>query len=109
MERTNKIKNETIKKLTRQEISDLGLFECGCYTYKGTLKQRVRGLKTTLKTENEVHFDGEDLRWEIIKIVPEKNRFNPMLEDEYCIRCFDKNENGYLKFYQVLIGCDFFK
>lgn len=47
--KANEIKNETIAKLTRDEIGKLGLLNIGVYTYKGTLKCRVKGLKTTVK------------------------------------------------------------
>lgn len=41
--KVNEIKNETIAKLTRDEIGKLGLLNVGVYTYKGTLKCRVKG------------------------------------------------------------------
>lgn len=99
------IKNETIKKLDRQEIAELGMYDKGIYTFKGDLKCRVKGLKTTLNTENERHFEGEHIRWEAIEILATNNEG----VREYAIRCFDKDKNEYETFWQILIGCSFFK
>jgi hypothetical protein len=60
--RVNEIENKTIAKLTRHEIGLLGLNTVGVYTYKGELKSRLRGLKTTLKTDEQVNYESESLR-----------------------------------------------
>ena len=99
------IKNATIKKLDRQEIADLGLYSQGIYTYKGQVKSRVKGLKTTFRTESEVHFEGEHVRWEVIQIVTT----NDEGKNEYAIRCFDKDRNEYENFWAVLAGLKFIK
>lgn len=99
------IKNETIKKLDRQEIADLGLYDKGIYTYKGDLKSRIKGFKTTKNTENERHFEGEHIRWEVIEIVAT----NDEGVREWAIRCFDKERNDYETFWQMIIGCEFFR
>lgn len=98
------IKNATIKKLTREEIAELGLYAYGIYTYKGQVKSRVKGLKTTYKTEDEVHFEGEHLRWEVVTIVAT----NDEGVTEYAIRCFDKDDNRYSD-YQIIAGIAFMK
>lgn len=99
----NKIKNETLAKLTRDEIGALGLVNCGCYTYKGSLKSRLKGLKTTMKTDMQVNFESESNRWEVIKIVAVGD------EAEYVIRLYNKERESYEEFYPILLGCDFFR
>lgn len=69
--KANEIKNETIAKLTRDEIGKLGLLNIGVYTYKGTLKCRVKGLKTTMKTEYAIRCYN--------KIKDEYEEFYPVL------------------------------
>lgn len=101
--KANEIKNETIAKLTRDEIGKLGLLNVGVYTYKGTLKCRVKGLKTTVKTDEKQFFENDNVRWEAIKIVATCD------ETEYAIRCYNKIKDEYEEFYPILIGCDFFK
>lgn len=101
--KANEIKNETIAKLTRNEISNFGLLNVGIYTYKGKLKCRVKGLKTTVKTDEKQFFEDDNIRWEVIKIVATCD------EAEYAIRCYDKIKDEYKEFYPVLIGCNFFK
>ncbi len=102
--RANEIKNETIAKLTKDEIGKLGLNNIGVYTYKGTLKCRVKGLKTTVKTDEKQFFENDNVRWEAIKIVETCG-----YEDEYAIRCYNKINDEYEEFYPVLQGCYFFK
>ena len=99
----NEIKNETIAKLTRDEIGKFGLYNVGIYTYKGVLKCRVNGLKTTVKTDEKQFFENDSVRWEAIKIVTTCD------EAEYVIRCYDKMKDEYEEFYPMLFGCNFFK
>ena len=101
--KANEIKNETIAKLTRDEIGKLGLHNIGAYTYKGTLKCRVKGLKATMKTDEKQFFESDNVRWEAIKIVATCD------ETEYVIRCYNKTKDKYEEFYPVLMGCEFFK
>lgn len=103
--RANEIKNETIAKLTRHEIGILGLNTVGIYTYKGELKSRLRGLKTTLKTDEQVNYESETVRWEMVKIVSSNDEGT----NEYALRCYNKEKEQYEEFYQVLIGCEFFR
>ena len=98
-------KNATIKKLDRQEIADLGLYSQGIYTYKGQVKSRVKGLKTTFRTADEVHFEREHVRWEVVQIVTT----NDEGKNDYAIRCFDKDRNEYENFWAVLAGLKFIK
>ena len=62
-------------------------------------------MKTILKTEDEIHYETEAVRVEIIKI-QDSGRFDV---EEYALRVFNKNRNEYDESYQVLFGCDFFK
>lgn len=98
------IKNSTIKKLDMHEVAELGLYSKGIYTYKGQVKTRVKGLKTTFRTETETHFEGEHVRWEVIQIVATNNEG----VNEYAIRCFSKDKNEYVD-YMVLTGVDFMR
>ena len=54
------IKNNTIAKLTADEIGELGLVNYGVMTYKGQLKSRVKGYKTERVGDSEVHFIDDD-------------------------------------------------
>lgn len=101
--KANEIKNETIAKLTRVEIGKLGLLNVGIYTYKGVLKCRVKGLKTTVKTDEKQFFENDSVRWEAIKIVVTCD------EPEYAVRCYDKIKDEYEEFYPALLGCGLFK
>lgn len=99
----SEISNYTLSKLTRNEIGCLGLMNIGIYTYKGTLKNRVKGFKTTAKTDTLQYFENDKIRWEFIKIVP------VAYECEYAVRLFNKTTDEYETFYPVLNGCAFFK
>ena len=96
-----KIKNETIKKLTNEEMNDLGCFNIGIVLLNGKAKARVAGFKTTFKSESEVHYENEFVRHEMIKLIG---------EDKWAYRCFDKEHmNDYIKFVQPLCAINFVK
>lgn len=97
------ISNDTLSKLTRDEIYCFGLMNAGICTYRGALKSRVKGFKTTLKTDKIQYFEDEAVRWEVVKIVP--NNFI----NEYAVRFFNKNLECYEDFYPVIIPTNFFK
>lgn len=99
------MKNSTIKKLDRFEIAELGMYDLGIYTFKGDLKSRVKGFKTTLRTDDETHFEGEDFRVEVIKIVATNNEGI----NEYAIRVFSEERAEYLKSWPIINGCNFFR
>ena len=99
----SQISNYTLSKLTRDEIYCLGLMTAGIYTYHGALKSRVKGFKTTLKTDTIQYFENDDVRWEVIKIVPRN------FKNEYAVRLFNKRLECYEDFYPVLIPTPFFK
>ena len=99
----NRIENSTIMKLDRKEIGALGLVQAGVFTYKGELKSRVMGLKVTMRTENQVNFESDSIRYEVIKIIPQGE------ENEYAIRCYDKELESYDRNWMILTGCHFFR
>ena len=99
----SQISNYTLSKLTGYEIYCFGLMNAGICVYQGTLKSRVKGFKTTLKTDTIQYFEDDHVRWEVIKIVP----YN--FKNEYAIRLFNKHLECYEDFYPVLIPTNFFK
>ena len=97
------ISNYTLSKLTRDEIYCIGLMDAGMCAYQGTLKSRVKGFKTTLKTDTIQYFEDDNVRWEVIKIVADK------FKNEYVVRLFNKHLECYEDFYPVLTPTNFFK
>lgn len=95
------IKNETIKKLTTNEMNDLGCFNIGIVLLRGKAKARIAGFKTTLKTETEVHYENDFVRHEMIKLNDEEG---------WAYRCFDKaHYKEYIKFVQPMCAINFVK
>lgn len=82
------IKNETIKKLTNEELQTFGVFSAHIISVKGKPKTRVKGLKTTLRTETEIHYEGEKVRYEVIRTADEYQR-------QYVVRLYDKENEKY--------------
>lgn len=106
----NEIENATIAKLNRKEIGRLGLSaNCGVYTFKGTPKKRKAGMKTTLFTDTEIHYESDYARFELIKIPTTICRANEDGMDEWAARYYDKEKDTYLDFWQVVHGCGYFK
>lgn len=99
----SEISNFAISKLTRDQICGLGLMNAGICTYQGELKKRVKGFKTFTITNNIQHFEDDNVRWEVIKIVQKS------VKNEYAVRCFNKHLECYEDFYPVLIPTHFFK
>lgn len=99
----SKISNSAISKLTRDEIWSLGLMDAGICTYQGSLKMRVKGFKTRVITDRIQYFDDDNVRWEVIKIVPRT------VENVYAVRLFNKHLECYEDFYPVLIPTKFFR
>lgn len=96
------IKNETIKKLTNEEMNDLGCFSIGIGLVRGTPKARLKGFKTTLKSETEMHYECEYARFELIKLADESG-------DCHAVRKFLKKENKYETFLTVFEMISFVK
>ena len=99
----SEISNYALSKLTMAEIWGLGLMNAGISTYQGELKKRVKGLKTRIITDRIQYFEDENVRWEVIKIVPRS------VKNEYAVRLFNKHLECYEDFYPVLIPTNFFK
>lgn len=99
----SRISNATIEKLTRDELAGFGLYNAGICTYKGELKSRKKGFKTTEAPHTERCFETESKRFEFIKIQQTSE------ETEYAMRVYNKVENDYEEWFPVLWGCDFFK
>ena len=97
------ISNYALSKLTRDEICGLGLMNAGICTYQGELKKRVKGFKTRMINDRIQYFENDNVRWELIKIVPRS------VKNEYAIRFFNKHLECYEDFYPVLIPTHFFK
>ena len=99
----SEISNYTLSKLTRDEICCLGLQNVGIYTYKGSLKKIVKGIKITAIAHNVYYYDNDNVRWEIIRIIPST------YESVYAVRLYNKETREYEPFYPVLIPMKFFK
>ena len=99
----SEISNDTLSKLTRDEICCLGLQNAGIYTYKGSIKKIVKGRKITPIARNVFFYDNDKVRWEIIRIIPSG------YASEYAVRLYNKETREYETFYPVLNGCEFFK
>ena len=97
------ISNYALSKLTRNEICGLGLMNAGICTYQGELKKRVKGFKTRMINDRIQYFENDNVRWELIKIVPGS------VKNEYAIRLFNKHLECYEEFYPVIIPTNFFK
>jgi hypothetical protein len=93
-----KIANETIKKLTAKELNDLGCFNIGIVPLKGEPKSRIKGFKTELHTETEIHYENENVRHEMVKTV-----------DGWAYRMFDKHTSEYEQFVSAPVACAFIK
>lgn len=99
----SEISNYALSKLTRNEIYGLGLMNAGICTYQGALKKRVRGFKTRMIRDRIQYFEDDNVRWEVIKIVPRS------VDNEYAVRLFNKHLECYEDFYPVLIPTQLFK
>lgn len=96
------IENETIKKLTNKEMNNLGCFNIGIGLCKGTPKRRVKGLKVTLNCGNEIHYENENVRYELIKLADESG-------DCFAYRRFIKSKCEYEKYILVFEMLAFIK
>lgn len=103
------IKNETLKKLTNEEALNLDLMNIGCMFVRGDAKQRVKDLKTTFKSETEMHYTGtNNRRVELIALNSKSERFGEVKQD-WCVRVFDIEKNEYMNFVQPLFAINFVK
>lgn len=98
-----KISNETIKKLTNEEMNDLGCMNIGIMLYRGTLKTRTQKYSRTFLSDNEIHFESENYRFEFIQLAD----FGPTTQ--FAFRVFNKKTQEYEKFVGPLDGLCFLK
>lgn len=98
------IKNETIKKLTTEELNNLGCFDIGIVPVKGIAKARVKGYKTTFKSESEMHYTSEKGNFRVELIRTADTNYSG-----YAFRYFDLNKSKYEFVYLPLIACEFVK
>lgn len=82
------IKNDTIKKLTNEELLTFGVFSDHIISVKGLPKTRVKGLKTTLRTETEIHYEGDKARYEVVRTADSDQR-------QYVVRVYNKELGKY--------------
>lgn len=99
----NRIKNETLRKLTWMEIGELDLNNYGVFTYHGELKARKKGFKTEVINEWQTNFVKSDYRIEFVKIEQTDEDAN------YAMRIFDTERETYITQVNMLLGCEFFK
>ena len=98
-----KMTNETIKKLTLKEMNDLGCFNIGICFYRGEgcLKSRVKGFKTTLKSEDEMHYEKDDFKFTF--------EFIKMSDGTFAFRVFNNVKDEYENFVQPIWGMRFIR
>lgn len=100
-----RIKNETIAKLTNEELADLGCYDAGICLYKGILKTRKAMYNRAVINENEVHFEHGAITFEFIKTLDGyAMRYKSSVQDG-----FKKDEDGYTTTCPILWGLDFIK
>ena len=99
----NRITNETLVKLTSEEIGALGLLNNGVMTYMGYPKARKQGWKTVKVDESQINYVGAKQRVEFIKIQQTLER------PDYAMRIFDLEKESYWTFVEPLAGLGFLK
>lgn len=104
-----KIRNETLKKLTNKEAQDLGLFSIGCMFVRGDAKQRVKGYKTTFKSENEMHYECGNALVELVALNSKSENIDGEVKQDWCVRVFDTSKMEYVTFVQPLFAINFVK
>lgn len=97
-----RMKNETIKKLTNEEMNNLGCFNIGIVPVRGIPKARVKGLRTTLRTDDEMWYESDVIRTELIKLTDESG-------DCWVVRRYRMVDETYEDFVQPLIAIQFVK
>lgn len=104
-----KIKNETLKKLTNDEAQDLDLYSIGCMFIRGDAKQRVKGFKTVLKSESEMHYlSTNNMRVELVALASKSDRYGEVKQD-WCVRIYDIDRDEYKREVQPLFAIHFVK
>ena len=100
----NKVKNETLHKLTWQEIGELGLNNYGVFTYHGELKTRRQGYKREVINEWQINFKASnEYRLEFIKIQQTSEN------TDWALRVYNEQLETYNVQFNILAGIDFLK
>lgn len=99
----NKIKDETLAKLTNEEAQDLGLANIGFGFYKGELKTRYNGMKRVAKNEKTFVFEGTYLRAEFTELADKEEK--PF----WAMRIFNKERNEYETYPMGIYGVYFMR
>ena len=104
----NSIKNETLHKLTANEIGELGLCNYGIGLYRGELKSRKSGWKTVKVNDHEIHFEGTVSVIEFIQIVS-TGKVKEWAARVYRKAVFENEVATYEDYPMGIIGCDFIR
>ena len=103
-----KIANVTLNKLTTREALDLGLTNIGCMFVRGEAKQKVKGYKTTFKSETEMHYELGNGRVELVKL-DSTSEFEGVVQQDWCVRMFNLDTNEYVDYVAPLFAIRFVK
>lgn len=98
------IKNETIKKLTHEELNNLGVFDIGVVCVKGIAKARVKGFKTTFKSDSEMHYTNEERAFRVELIRTADTEFTG-----WGFRYYNIEKEKYEFVYLPMMACEFVK
>ena len=98
------IKNETIKKLTHEELNNLGAYDLGIVCVKGIAKARVKGFKTTLKSDSEMHYMHESGNYRVELVRTADTEFTG-----WGFRYYNIEKEKYEFIYVPMIACEFVK
>lgn len=102
------IKNETLHKLTKEEIGDLGLCNEGVGLYRGELKTRCNGIKRTSEDGITFSFEGTARRIEFTEIVSNEMEDNFPVR-HWAARIWNKVSNSYETYPMGIAGCDYIR
>lgn len=96
-----KIENETIMKLSNKELNNLECMSIGICLIRGTAKQKIKVstgfMKAVTISENEIHFENEFVRHELIKLTS-TSIFEGKEEQDWAYRFFNKKIHTKLLF-----------
>lgn len=101
------VKNETLKKLTNEEAQNLGLFRAGCMFVRGMAKKRVKGYKTVLSTESEMHYEQDGYQVQLVALAS-KSVYDGKEMQDWCVRIVNK-DGKYENMVQPMFAVNFVK
>ena len=102
------ITNTTLKKLTTQELNDLGSWDnLNVGLYRGNLKAKVKMegkfIPRQEPTPNEYHFSLKNVEVQFIRLADEDK------VPHWGVRIWDKEKKEYTRIYHPLFPIDFIK